>query len=134
MEDAFADFRLLPRANAPQSPDVVDIRTIEPPREVEEKPAAEPAPPAHPRRFWVQVATGRDLEAFRFDWRRISRKAPEILGEFEPMTAPWGQANRLLAGPFPSAKAAADAVNALREAGLDSFPFTSAQGEEISPL
>lgn len=134
VEDAFADFRLLPRANAPQSPDVVDIRTIEPPREVEEKPAAEPAPPAHPRRFWVQVATGRDLEAFRFDWRRISRKAPEILGEFKPMTAPWGQANRLLAGPFPSAKAAADAVTALREAGLDSFPFTSAQGEEISPL
>ncbi|WP_338444960.1 SPOR domain-containing protein [Pelagerythrobacter marensis] len=135
--DAFAAFTLPPGATAARSPDAVDITAIEPPREVREEPPAppaKPAPPAHPRRFWVQVATGRDLAAFKFDWRRISRKAPEVLGDFEPMTTPWGEANRLLAGPFPSEKAASEAVSKLREAGLDSFPFTSEEGQEVSPL
>lgn len=132
--DAFAAFKLGPEPSFARSTGAVDITLIEPPREVAEKPPAKPEPPAHPRRFWVQVATGRDLSAFRYDWRRISRKAPEILGDFKPMTTPWVEANRLLAGPFESEKAAEDAVDKLREAGLDSFTFTSEEGQEIVPL
>jgi tetratricopeptide (TPR) repeat protein len=132
--DAFAGFKLGPEPSFERSTGAVDITLIEPPREVAEKPPARPKPPAHPRRFWVQVATGRDLSAFRYDWRRISRKAPEILGDFKPMTTPWVEANRLLAGPFESEKAAEEAVGKLREAGLDSFTFTSEEGQEIVPL
>ncbi len=132
--DAFAGFKLGPEPSFARSTGAVDITLIEPPREVTEKPPAKPKPPAHPSRFWVQVATGRDLSAFRYDWRRISRKAPEILGDFKPMTTPWVEANRLLAGPFESEKAAEDAVDKLREAGLDSFTFTSEEGQEIVPL
>ena len=132
--DAFAGFTLPRATTSAAAAGAVDITTITPRREVEAKPAAKPAPPAHPRRFWVQVATGKDLAAFRWDWRRISREAPEVLGDFKPMTTPWGEANRLLAGPFKTEKAASDAVGKLRDAGLDSFPFTSAEGEEISPL
>lgn len=132
--DAFAGFTLAPSNPGTRSANAVDITTIQPRREVAEKPPEKPAPPAHPKRFWVQVATGKNLEAFRWDWRRISRKAPEVLGDFEPMTTPWVEANRLLAGPFATEKAANDAVGKLREAGLDSFPFTSEEGEEIVPL
>lgn len=132
--DAFAGFKLGPEPSFERSTGAVDITLIEPPREVAEKPPAKPKPPAHPRRFWVQVATGRDLSAFKYDWRRISRKAPEILGDFKPMTTPWVEANRLLAGPFESEKAAEEAVAKLREAGLDSFTFTSEEGQEIVPL
>lgn len=132
--DAFAGFKLGPEPSFERSTGAVDITLIEPPREVAEKPPAKTKPPAHPSRFWVQVATGRDLSAFKYDWRRISRKAPEILGDFKPMTTPWVEANRLLAGPFESEKAAEEAVDKLREAGLDSFTFTSEEGQEILPL
>ena len=63
----------------------------------------EPAPPAHPSRHWVQVATGQDTSAFRFDWRRIVRNAGGLLDDAEAFTASWGQTNRLLTGPFDSA-------------------------------
>lgn len=132
--DAFAGFTLSASPAFETSAGAVDITAIEPPREVEQEPPAEPEPPVHPSRHWVQVATGKDVEAFKWDWRRISRKAPEVLGDFEPMTTPWVEANRLLAGPFGSEKAADEAVARLREAEVDSFTFTSEEGQEILPL
>lgn len=132
--DAFATFKLGPAPTFEKSAGAVDITLIEPPREVEEEPPAEPEPPAHPKRFWVQVATGRNVDAFKYDWRRISDKAPEILGDFEPMTTPWVEANRLLAGPYETEEAAEEAVDKLHDAGVDSFTFTSEEGQEIVPL
>lgn len=114
----------------------VDITSIEVPREAppEPKQPAKPEPPKHPSRYWVQVATGRDRSALRFDWRRFARKAPDLLGDFEPHVVTWGQANRLLAGPVSSDKAARDLVTALKAEGLDSFTYTSPEGEEITVL
>jgi len=132
--EAFANFSLTPTTGVPPSSSGVDIRTIEPPREVEKKPEPKPAKPIHPKRFWVQVATGRNIGALKFDWRRISRKASEILDDYEGFTSPWGQSNRLLAGPFPSSRAAQRAVTALKKEGVDSFTFTSPEGQKISPL
>jgi hypothetical protein len=82
----------------------------------------------------VQVATGQDIAAFRFDWRRIRREAGGLLDSREPFQARWGQSNRLLTGPFPNAAAANAFVAQLTEKGLDSFRFTSAAGEEVRPL
>ena len=96
------------------------------------KPA--PKPPAHPRRFWVQVATGRDADALAWDWRRIKREGGDLLSAKDAFIARWGQANRLLTGPYASAAAAQQAVSALTAKGLDSFTFTSAEGEVVSPL
>ena len=116
-----------PRATAQRG--AVDITTIEPKREV-----APPPPPAHPKRIWVQVATGQDLSALKFDWRRLARNAPDELGRFTPHTVPWGQANRLLAGPYASEVAAQSAVNALKEKGIDTFSYTSPEGQAIAEL
>lgn len=133
--DAFASFSLPPgEGSVAAARDAVDITTIEPPREVEEKEKAAPPPPRHPSRIWVQVATGRDRSALRFDWRRLTRQAPEILSDLEPHVTPWGVANRLLAGPYVSTRAARDAVNALKAEGIDSFTFTSDEGQEIEQL
>lgn len=131
LADAFADFGSVPASTAARMADAVDITSIEPPREKEQ---AEPPKPVHPARHWVQVATGRDLAALKFDWRRIARTAGAGLGEKGPFVAPWGQANRLLAGPYESAKAAREKVNELKELGVDSFPFASAEGEKVTPL
>ncbi|GAA4643239.1 hypothetical protein GCM10023115_11990 [Pontixanthobacter gangjinensis] len=136
--DAFASFTLEPTTGPAMKPGVVDILSIEPPREVARKPepklAAEPKPPANPRRYWVQVATGRDRSALKFDWRRISRKTPDILGDKSSFVAGWGQTNRLLAGPYSSSREAQSAVSELKAKDVDSFTFTSAEGEEVEPL
>ena len=132
--DAFADFNLADAPRSAQNSDAVDISAIDPPREVERAERAEPAAPAHPARHWVQVATGRDLAALKFDWRRIARGAEGKLEGKGPFTAPWGEANRLLAGPYATAKEAREKVNELKALDIDSFPFSSDEGEAISPL
>lgn len=143
--DAFAGFTLA--SVAPDKTGAVDISAIKPKREVaakpdlkpEPKPAAKPEPPKNPSRVWVQVATGRDRKALAFDWRRISRKVPDVLGakakiSVKPFVASWGQTSRLLAGPFDNEKAAQAAVSALKADGVDSFTFTSAAGEQVDEL
>jgi len=139
LAEAFADFTL-PSQGLPVAPSVgaVDITAIEPARPVvEPEPEPEPAPPpppANPSRHWVQVATGQDLSAFRFDWRRIVRNADGLLDGREAYTAPWSQTNRLFTGPFDSRAAAQEFISELADAGVDSFRFTSAAGEEVLPL
>ncbi|MCV0382460.1 MAG: tetratricopeptide repeat protein [Erythrobacter sp.] len=129
--DAFADFGNAAPGRPVRVADAVDITAITPPREVERE---EPPAPVHPSRHWVQVATGRDLAALKFDWRRISRGAEGKLEGKGPFTAPWGQANRLLAGPYPTIAAAREKVTELKALEIDSFPFTSEEGEAIAPL
>ncbi len=133
LADAFADFSL-PDADAPvqAAAGAVDITTIEPVRE--ERVPEPPPPPPHPSRHWVQVATGQDISAFRFDWRRIARTANGALDGFSPYRARWNATNRLLTGPFDSAGEAQRFVTRLAEEGIDSFRFTSAEGEEVLAL
>lgn len=126
---AFSAFAEATRPTATAQRGAVDITTIAPPREL-----VPPPPPAHPQRVWVQVATGQDLAALKFDWRRLARSAPDELGKFTPHTVPWGVANRLLAGPFASEGAAQGAVNRLKEKGIDTFSYTSPEGQRISEL
>ena len=126
--DAFSDFNLAQTTASP-SAGAVDISRIAAPREV-----AAPPPPAHPARHWVQVATGRDIKALGFDWRRISRQSEDALTGKGPFVTPWGEANRLLSGPYESRDAARAMVNRLQELGIDSFPFSSDEGQEILPL
>ncbi len=130
--DAFADLGEADLPAGQRTADAVDLAAIEVPREAAPEP--EPAEPAHPRRIWVQLATGSDVEALSFDWRRFSRRAPELLGDFEPHVTPWGQANRLLAGPLENAAAARRLVNELANKGIETFTFTSPEGTEIKEL
>ena len=93
-----------------------------------------PAAPANPARQWVQVATGQDTKAFRFDWRRIAGKSGGLLTGRDAYYAAWGQTNRLLTGPFDSEKAANEFVAKLKAAGVDSFRFASSAGEAVTAL
>lgn len=130
--DAFADLGTGELPVDTGSGEAVDLAAIEIPREAPPEP--EPAEPEHPRRIWVQVATGRDLRALGFDWRRLARQAPELLGDFDPHVTPWGQANRLLAGPLDNASQARNLINALAEKGISTFAYTSPEGTEIQRL
>ena len=131
LEDAFAGFTMPTRnADTPRA-GAVDITTIDAPRESDTAIQTTPAPPS---RHWVQLATGRDLSALAFDWRRLTRAANGALAGKSAFVASWGEANRLLAGPYDSAADAQAVVARLRQTGMDSFAFTSAQGERVTPL
>ena len=133
LQQAFADFTLPSRPAVAEG--AVDITAITPRREAPRPaPAAEPPKPVFPSRHWVQVATGRDTDALEFDWRRIKREAGGLLDRPAPHVAKWGQTNRLVAGPFASTREADALIARLKEKKIDSFRFTSAQGEEVKPL
>lgn len=134
LAQVFADFELEETRGAqPTNPDAVDITRIQPRRE-SPAPPPPPPPPAEPSRHWVQVATGQDVSAFRFDWRRLVRNSGGLLEGRKPYRAAWNSTNRLLTGPFDSASAAQEFVTALAAEGIDAFRFTSAQGEVVSAL
>ncbi len=138
LAEAFAEFAKPGEAAAKPAAGAVDISKIKPARETARaeapKAKANPRPPASPRRYWVQVATGRDLKALAFDWRRIRREGGGLLAKQTAFTARWGQTRRLLTGPYKAEDEADKAVSALKKKGLDAFEFTSDEGQEVSPL
>ena len=145
LRQAFADFTVaaaLPKPVVTEG--AVNMATFQPRREPPPpkpevaKPApAKPAPPPKPvipSRHWVQIATGRDLGALGFDWRRLKRESGGLLDKHQPQYADWGQTNRLVVGPFASVREAEQFVGKLKDKKLDAFRFTSDQGEEVKPL
>lgn len=152
LAEAFSDFAgPAPRDTAPV-PGAVDIRRIQPVRDgtaaLPGKPGAQeagkpgtarnaraPAPPSHPSRIWVQVATGRDKGALAFDWRRMIRQAATVLRDKRGHVSAWGQTNRLLTGPFPSEAAANAFIAQLRRAEINgAFVWTSPAGQVVDVL
>lgn len=82
--DAFADLLAAPLPDAKVSGDAVDISRIAVKRELPAPPPEkakpkEPPKPVHPSRVWVQVATGKNVKALGFDWRRISKEGARRL-------------------------------------------------------
>lgn len=134
LAQAFADFARPIVVAVPEG--AVDLTQIRIRREPPPAPKAPPEPPkpVHPSRQWVQVATGRDTGALGFDWRRLKREAGGLLDKYKPQTARWGQTNRLVVGPFASAREADQFVGRLKDKKIDSFRFGSAEGEEVKAL
>lgn len=139
MAEAFAGLAL-PDAPTKAAAGAVDITAIKIKRELPPPPPPPPAPPPppppppEPSRIWVQVATGKDLKALAFDWRRYGKKAPKLLGKRDAFTAEWGVSRRLITGPFASNKEADALIADLKGAGIGSFRFVSDKGEKVLPL
>lgn len=140
LADAFRDFTL-PSTDATPAAGAVDIRNLVRARPAAEKPAPakaaapKPAPPSHPSRIWVQVATGRDKAALAFDWRRMSRESAEVFRGKQAFISAWGQTNRLLTGPFETEAAANAYIGQLRRANVTGpFLWTSPAGQVVDAV
>ena len=142
--DAFADLGA-PLPDAKVGGDAVDLARIEvrreapPPPPPVAKPAEKPKPkappkPVHPSRVWVQVATGKKIDALAFDWKRIGREGGKLLAPYDAHTARWGQTNRLVVGPVASRDKAEALVRELKKKGMDAFLWLSEEGEAVQPL
>jgi Flp pilus assembly protein TadD len=135
VSDAFAGYQR-PNTDTTPAAGAVDLRRIKPVTAAK-KPAEppKPAPPSHPSRIWVQVATGRDKAALGFDWRRLAREAAEVFRDKQPFVTAWGQTNRLLTGPFQTEAAANSFIGQLRRADVEgAFVWTSPAGQVVDTL
>lgn len=99
-----------------------------------EKTPVKPKEPVHPKRYWVQIATGSNLNALKFDYRRMTKKQPDLFKSQMAWTSPWGQTRRLVVGPFADFKAAKVFEADLRKSGGDGFAWASADGVEVNEL
>jgi len=106
------------------------------PKAAEPKKAekAKPKPPLHPKRHWVQIATGRDPSALRYDYRRFSKKFPDLFSGKPGWTSKWGKTRRLVVGPFDSVRSAKQFETKFRKGGGDGFAWISAIGTEVVKL
>ena len=88
---------------------------------------------ANPARIWVQIATGRDVDALAFDMRRL-RKTYAPLADQGGSTAEWV----LLAGCWSDRsqprRAPRRSISTCGKAGADSFVWQSAAGEVVTAL
>ena len=119
----------------------VDLDAIEPakpqPKIVAkpvEKTPVKPKEPEHPKRYWVQIATGSNLDALKFDYRRMAKKHGELFKGEKGWTSPWGNTRRLVIGPFDDFKAAKAFEADFRKDGGDGFAWASADGVEVNEL
>ena len=99
-----------------------------------EKTPVKPKEPMHPKRYWVQIATGSNLNALKFDYRRMTKKQADLFKGQTAWTSPWGQTRRLVVGPFADFKAAKVFEADLRKSGGDGFAWASADGVEVNEL
>ncbi|QGN55579.1 SPOR domain-containing protein [Novosphingobium sp. Gsoil 351] len=103
------------------------------PLKLAEKPT-KPVVPSHPSRIWVQLGVGRDKSALGFDWRKLGKAQADVFKGKKPWTTPWGQTNRLLAGPFETQAAAQAFLKDVRKKDSDAFVWTSPAGQAVDAL
>lgn len=90
---------------------------------------------SQPSRIWLQIAASRDKAGLAGDFRRFGRNDPELFKGRKGFTSAWGQATRLLTGPFPNDKAATTMLAQLKKAGIsDAFVWTSPAGQVVDAL
>ncbi len=85
-------------------------------------------------RYWVQIATGRNIKALKFDYRRISRSQKDLFTGKSALTSKWGNTNRMVIGPFDNLNAAKKFESAYRKGGGDGFVWRSGNGTIVTPL
>jgi Flp pilus assembly protein TadD len=100
------------------------------PEKKPEKPKIEP----QPSRAWVQIAVSPERSALPREFARLKAKAPRLFAARTPWTAPMGNTNRLLVGPFETPKEAQAFVHDLAKADLGAFAWTSDEGEKVQKL
>lgn len=97
------------------------------------KLAAKAKEPSHPARFWVQIATG-EANALGFDYRKWSKKSPDLFKGQSGWTSAWGKTSRLLVGPFADMKVAKKWEGDFKKAGGNGFMWKSENGVVVTAL
>jgi SPOR domain len=82
----------------------------------------------------VQIAIAAERSALPHEFARLKAKAPKLFATRAAWTAPMGNTNRLLVGPFDTPREAQAFVHDLAKADLGAFAWTSDEGEKVQKL
>jgi cell division septation protein DedD len=126
--------RITPARPAPPPAPKPKLATTEAKAKPKAAPEPAPAKPASSGKYWVQVATGSDLSALRFDYRRLARQQAELFKSVAGYTSPWGKTRRLVVGPFASLSEAKAFETKFRAGGGDGFAWVSDGDTPIEAL
>jgi hypothetical protein len=91
-------------------------------------------PPREPSRHWVQIAGGANRSTLPREFARLKARAPRQLATRAAWTTAANLTNRLLVGPFASAREAQSFVNELAKADVAAFAWTSEAGQKVERL
>jgi TonB family protein len=83
---------------------------------------------------WVQLAGGIAESGLPREFARLRAKAPDLLGSRTAYSIPLRTTNRLLVGPFASAREAQDFVIQLARRDIQAFVWTSSAGQEVRAI
>jgi tetratricopeptide (TPR) repeat protein len=96
-------------------------------------PRASAAAPAR-RRFWVQLASGRDPGSLPDQFRRLASRHRDVFEGLSGFVAEEPDRARLLVGPFKSAADAETFAEDLASVDVDASQWTSAPGQAVRKL
>jgi tetratricopeptide (TPR) repeat protein len=96
-------------------------------------PRATAAAPAR-RRFWVQLASGRDPGRLPDQFRRLATRHRDVFEGLNGFVAEEPDRARLLVGPFKSAADAETFADDLASVDVDASQWTSAPGQAVRKL
>jgi Flp pilus assembly protein TadD len=85
-------------------------------------------------RHWVQIAHGAQRGTLPTLYREVRAHAPALLDSRSAWTVADRSTNRLLIGPFDSARAAQDFIVQLDRADIVAIPWESAAGQSVDRL
>ncbi len=88
----------------------------------------------NPTRYWAQIAGGANRRDLPRAWAALKAKWSSQLAGRSPAMMHYRYTNRLLIGPFASAAAAQDWVDARRGEGMASFMVTTPPGSSVETL
>jgi len=86
------------------------------------------------KKLWLQLASGDNPGDFASEFRRIRSREPKLFTGINGFIADTGSRSRLLIGPFHSAEDARLFADALSNARIDSFPWSSEPGQVVRKL
>jgi Flp pilus assembly protein TadD len=109
-------------------------RSAAPGKKPEKRPDPKPKVEPQPSRSWVQIAVASERSELPREYARLKGKAPKLFAAHSAWTAPMGNTNRLLVGPFDTPKAAQAFVRELAKEDLGAFAWTSDEGEKVQKL
>ena len=119
----------------PPSPGVppADPATVLPSYQVASR-ALVPTPPAAPRRYWVQLASGPNEAALADQYQQIAAKDPVTFQPLHPFVSQVGGRSKLLVGPFKNGEDSQTFVENIGEARIEGFGWVSAAGQVVRRL
>ena len=82
----------------------------------------------------MQIASGGDVAALRFDYRNAARKNPDLFKGLSGWSAPYGKTRRMVVGPFASAAEAQAWQKKYTATGAQALVWQSAEGTVVEPL